>query len=274
MDNNELYHYGIKGMKWGVRKKYYKSHMDNDRVLKKGTTIQNISKNEKRDLTRNTPVYGSHTENDKNAYSGYYANNITAWGDKAIKNTIELTQDVKIASQKVAVETFMDMYKKDPVGVSKSISNAYADLDWFHGIPKIRDYNAERISKKFSKKGEDWVKQKGYLMFNQSMMAENNKARNEYYKILLEKGYNAISDINDVQSGYNTEDPLIFINPKQTLKNVESRELTFDEIKLANARYHYDLAVKNRTFVNDIIYQDYKIAKKELKRIEKKQGLK
>lgn len=35
--NGELYHYGVKGMKWGVRKKNYNSStMDQDRIIKKG----------------------------------------------------------------------------------------------------------------------------------------------------------------------------------------------------------------------------------------------
>ena len=104
--NGELYHYGVKGMKWGVRKKYYKSYMDNDRVLKKGFNVQNISANKARDLSRNDPVYTSHTVHDNNAYSGRYAKNINLMGDKAIKNSIVLTKDVKIPSQKKAVELF------------------------------------------------------------------------------------------------------------------------------------------------------------------------
>lgn len=273
-NQNELYHFGVKGMKWGVRKKYYKNYMDNDRILKKDFKIQNISSGKPRDLSKNNPVYGAHTKHDKNAYAGKYANAINWRGEKAYKNDMVLVKDVKIPSQKKAVETFMDLYKKDPKGISDSIGKAYAELDYFNKIDKIRNYNANRIANKFSKKGEDWVKSKGYLIFNQSMMStDENKARTEYYNLLLKKGYNAISDINDVQTGYNSDDPIIFINPNKTLKNVKSRELTSDEIELANARYMYDEAVKNKGIIDSLIYREYANAKRELKRVEKKQGL-
>lgn len=274
MDNSYLQHYGVKGMKWGVRKKYYKSYMDSDRTLKKGFEVQNISADKPRDVSLNNPTYTSHTTHDNNAYAGQYASNMIFMGHEAYKNSLVLTKDVKIPSQKKAVETFMELYDKDPEGVSKSIGKAYAELDWFNGIDKIRDANAERISNKFSKKGRDWVESEGYKLFNQSMMApKENEARLKYYDLLRKKGYDAISDINDVQTGYGADDPIIFINPKNTLKNVESRKLTADEIELASARYRYDEALKNRGIIDTITFNEYGAAKKNLKRVEKKHGI-
>ena len=91
--------------------------------------------------------------------------------------------------------------------------------------------------------------------------------------MLTKKGFGAISDINDVQTGYGSDDPIIFINPKRTMKNVQSRALTADEIELANARYEYDEAVRNRSFYDDITTGTYRNAKKNLRRVEKRQGI-
>lgn len=268
-----LRHFGVKGMRWGVRKKYYKTYMDSDRTLGKDFQIQNVSTNEKRDLSRNAPVYGAHTEHDRNAYAGHYANNITWYGDRAYVNNLVLKKDVKIPSQKKSVDLFMELYNSDPVGVSKSIGRAYAELDYFHGIAKIMNYNANRISKKFTNKGEEWVRNEGYLLFNQSMMAtKESQTRTRYYDLLLKKGYEAINDINDVQH-YGSDDPIIFINPKKTLKEVESRELTVKEIEIANARYQYDEALKEKGIVDTMLYGQYREAKKNLKRVNKKYKL-
>lgn len=272
MESDErLKHVGVKGMKWGVHKKYYKSYMDSDRVLKKGFNIYNVSSGKKRDIRENTPMYGSHTENDRNAYGGQYAKNINWYGQKAYGNQFLLTKDVKIPSQKKTVDVFMELYKKDPVGMSNSIGKAYSELDYFHRVAKIRDYNAKRISKKLQKKGEEWVRNKGYLMFNQSMMApKESEARTKYYDLLMKKGYKAISDVNDVQN-YGSDDPIIFINPKKTLKNVKSKELTLDEIEIANARYEYSEATKEKGIIDTLFYGEYRRTKKQLKEVEKKQ---
>jgi hypothetical protein len=131
-------------MRWGVHKKYYKSYMDSDRTIKKGFEIQNISANKKRELERNSPVYGAYTDHDKNAYAGYYAKSMMERGKNAIKNTLVITKDIKIPSQKKTVEAFMELYTKDPKGMSDSIGKAYASLSYLNKINSFRKWNSKR----------------------------------------------------------------------------------------------------------------------------------
>ena len=65
----------------------------------------------------------------------------------------------------------------------------------------------------------------------------------------------------------------IFINPKNTMKNIKSRELSADEIEIANARYLYDEGIKKKGIVDSMIDRDYSFAKSYIKEVEKKYGL-
>lgn len=185
-----LMHYGVKGMRWGVRKKYYnESSMNSDRIIKKGSEYGNISFGKKRSLDSSNSVY-VYGHKDKNAYEGAYANNIirNVVDGSPIKNTLRVNKDIKVASQKHAVDTFVEMYNKDPKGMSKSIAQAHAEVDLFNGIDRIRNYKARKIEKKFSKKGEDWLRTKGYEAFNQGLMSsKETKARDTYYEMLRKR---------------------------------------------------------------------------------------
>ena len=239
MNQNELLHYGVKGMKWGVRKKYYNDDMDRDTVLKKGTKIQNISRDKARELN-GTPLYGSHTKNDNNKYAGWYAGMLNLYGYDAIKNDLELIKDVRIPSERKAVETFYEMYSKDPKGVAKSIARSQSDIVAFNKVEFIRAHNERRYEKKLINKGENWLKTKGYEMFNQSMMSDvNTKARNTYFDMLIERGYDGIRDVNDINNS-ESEAPIIYFNAKNTMKNVKSVKLTEKDIELALARMEYN----------------------------------
>ena len=149
--DNELKHYGVKGMKWGVRKKRYNSSFDKDTVIKKGSSIQNISMDKKKEIS-NRPIYTAVTKKDKLSYAGFYAQQLKDMqGAKSVyKNDLQVVKDIKIPSQKKAVETFKDTFAKDPKGMARCIARCKADASIFGKLGKSINMDVEsRVYRKY-----------------------------------------------------------------------------------------------------------------------------
>lgn len=236
MISKELVHYGVKGMKWGVRKKRYRSEYDSDTVLKKGSSVQNISPDSARKISDDRPIYGAITKRDKLNYRGWYADTIkNLEGKTPYNNTLTVTKDIKIASQRKAVETFREMFDQDPRAIMEATAKARAKMTVFGALSKsMNKLITSSYIRKFEKGGEEWLNTKGYEMFNQNFMSpEFKKYRKAYTERLMKKGYDGVIDVNDVNNYYKSEKPVIILTPKNNLRNEKSVKLTQSEIDAA-----------------------------------------
>ena len=259
MTENELYHYGVKGMRWGVitkkpssanltkdQQKKILRRMSEDKYayigskpprhlakyrhdkymkeehpdIKKGTTVQHISPNKKIDL-KSRQFYVTHDEQDKTVYKYALAKYHTK--GKHYIHEYTLKTDLKIPSQWDNAKMLSDaMWKTGKESYKEILSFALK--------------NPEVV---ISKSGADRIRKLGptysdvYKMFNYSLTDPNvfkTKIGKAYKKELESNGYNAIVDYKDTYHNRIATDAIILLNGKKCLTKTKVSELTEKDI--------------------------------------------
>mgnify|MGYP003589323431 CR=1 FL=1 len=253
-----LAHYGIKGMRWGVRRyqNYDGSYTeagkkrygwdsigydkdDRDVVLPKGTTFQRITTASNNGITNG--VYMSYKTKDMDYYKGQLGRLRTTWllrnnqDAKLNELKLEARTEIRLPAKKTRVSEFKKLYDKDPDAMMALINE-----------------HEGRSFKKFNSNNE-LKTQEMYQRFNDALAlgqnAKNAKVIQKYYDALSKKGYNAIPDENDIRlSTAKTNAPIIMFNTDTSIGNVSQREVTAGELLGAYNRSRITNVVDNVLF--------------------------
>lgn len=249
--SGELYHHGIKGQRWGVRRYQNpdgtltaagrRRRLNNgDIVIEKGATIGHVTRNQKLKLS-NKATYAYTNEDDAKIYRGTYAkylrkgkNSDNKLGDqdnKVYAYTLKTKKELRIPSEDKMVKQFIDSMNENfeenydfLISGAKRLAEAKVlSMDTYKGVFYPDDQNEHILAcyDVFATYGLD------------SAITYNNRSKlaDSFIKGLENQNYNAIIDTHNYRYYNGAKEPIIVLNGKKYLKQSGMSEVKVSEIE-------------------------------------------
>lgn len=196
--------------------------------IPKGSIVQHIMSTPTKDLSNRDYLFVAATEADKKNYGGFFAaltkyrNNV----DKMYRMDMTAMTDLVSPSKKERVQTFLDIYKEDPVKVATQL----AEFNKRNYAGQYKE-TVEQLVEKYSHMSMRQLKKMGYYTYANSWFDPEAGTLKDMRSRLEKKGYNAIIDDNDKRSFMQSEAPLIVFNIMENLGNTKVKVLTNGQMR-------------------------------------------
>ena len=205
----ELYHHGIKGQKWGVRrfqnedgsltpagKKRYDDGDDRDIVIKKGDEIHRVIPKDwlEKEKTLSGHAYATFKKEDTERYKHFAR--LFGDGDNYVDMTFKAKDVIVSPSKKKRVDEFIKLMDSNPDARNALIKSTRSPLTFMpkSTLNKLDDpKKAEKAFRKFS-----------------YFLVSNRVLRYPYFKALEKQGYAMVIDDADAMGGISKSPVIIF----------------------------------------------------------------
>ncbi len=220
-----------------------------DEVLEVGkTSMKRVTKDSSDGLY--DTFYAAMGKGDQSKYVGMYGTQIKNQGAKDVyQKTIDLKENIKIASDKNAKSTMGEVLKKtSPENRREILNDLKAMNDQYQKVPMLRN---SKQGKMLNKGLQDiaagrYDTKAAYDAFNFNMSGGNqSKVYGEFKQALKDKGYSGIKDRNDADySGYNAKTARIIFDTSK-VKVSDVRKLDNAEIESKNMKEVMKMSAKS-----------------------------
>lgn len=255
---NFLAHYGVKGMRWGVRKKTAPAveilgprnkgvtiRSDGSMDVKPGASLQRLTRSNGKSLPMKDLTYASLNEYDNARYVKTIGGKGFFGGGRDQILAITATKPIKAPSVTEATRITSDLMLNDKTFRDKN-TNMLGEKITAKELSRIRENPVGTTAKL-------WYEQTNVkLTFDKDFDPDAPAVQKKVKDAMLAKGYNALRDENDFNSKI-AKAPVIIFNPEDSLKVVNVTKIT-DELRAANKATLKEYGQRGKAWLDSEFY--------------------